>query len=116
MLGLGVLLGALGPELLEDLDGARGELAGLAVDELQLPLDAQAGALGGLEGDLHPGKSRDDHAPPHPPARAPAAKITPAGGPSRRPARGSEASSAYRTSSTSAAAVERPLPQDALAE
>ena len=55
MLGLGVLLGAVGADLLEDLDGAGGELAGLAVDELQLPLHAQAGALGGLEGDLHVG-------------------------------------------------------------
>ena len=38
-----------------------------AVDELQLPLHAQAGALGGLEGDLHVG-SLGSITVPHPPA------------------------------------------------
>ena len=79
VLGLGVLLGALGAELLEDLDGAGGELAGLAVDELQLPLHAQAGALGGLERDLHVG-SLGSITGAHPPAE----HDHPAGGPADR--------------------------------
>ena len=55
MLGLRVLLGAVGPDLLEDLHGTGRQLPGPAVDELQLPLHAEAGALRGLEGDLHAG-------------------------------------------------------------
>ena len=59
VLGLGVLLGALGAQLLEDLVGAGRQLAGLEVDQLQLPLDAQAGPLGRPEGDLHLPESRE---------------------------------------------------------
>ena len=55
VLGLRVLLGAVGPDLLEDLHRPGRQLPGLPVDELQLPLHAEAGAGRGLERDLHVG-------------------------------------------------------------
>ena len=70
VLGLGMLLGSLGPDLLQDLDRSGGELAGLPVDQLELPLHAEAAALGGLEGNLHVG-SLVSWAPEHPPTSAP---------------------------------------------
>ena len=66
VLGLRVLLGAVGADLLEDLHGTGRQLPGLAVDELQLPLHAEAGAGRGLERDLHVGSLGSITVPPPP--------------------------------------------------
>ena len=70
MLGLRVLSPPSGRSSSRISIGAGGQLAGLAVDQLQLPLDAEARALGGLEGDPHLGESRFDHCRPPQDARA----------------------------------------------
>jgi hypothetical protein len=54
VLGLGVLaVGVPGPDERQDLGGVAGQRPGPAIDDPELDLDAQGGALRGVEGDVH---------------------------------------------------------------
>ena len=59
MLGLGVLAVVARAHQLEDLGRATAQLAGVAVDDLELHLDAQAGSLRGQEVDVHAASAVD---------------------------------------------------------